>query len=127
MEAYLKFRKLYFFIGFVALIITSLVSVRYRDWVYGNNIFDFGLADYAPSIGGTITVIFLSVGLFQKSSDQILKSAIAAWAGCAIYEVLQPYLGSGVFDIKDFLAVIITGAITCLILRKNTPNEVTAT
>jgi hypothetical protein len=48
--------------------------------------------------------------------------------GCVIYEVMQPTLGTGVFDWQDLVAVVITGCVVAFTLNiSNKKMVITAT
>lgn len=97
--------------------LTAIGDSVYRNWIYSNNYFDFGLANYLPSITGTITAVFILCGISKKFPEDISKSSSGVIAGCALYEILQPLLRTGIFDWQDFSAVIVTGAIILLIFK----------
>ncbi|MCF4009702.1 hypothetical protein [Rheinheimera sp. UJ63] len=109
---------MFILIGMSFLVLTSIGDSYYRDWVYANQIADFGLADYLPSITGTITSIFLLIGLAKDWITKAPESALWITCGCATYECLQPVVGTGVFDPQDFIAVFVTGGIVVFMLNK---------
>lgn len=110
----LYFRKKYFYLGLLAFISSWLADGLYRSWIIHNDFNDYGLSGFLPSITGTVTAIFLYLGLFQNNNEQLFHSAVGLWIGCLIYEILQPTLGTGVFDIADLIAIFVTGIISCL-------------
>ena len=110
-------RIVFIITGVAFLVLTHLGDTYYRDWVYSNQIADFGLANYLPSITGTITTIFLLIGLSKESFKKAPTSAFWVMVGCVIYEVIQPILGTGVFDWLDLVAVVITGCIVVSALK----------
>jgi len=116
-ESMSKIRIAFFIIGVVFLVLTHIGDTYYRDWVYSNQVSDFGLANYLPSITGTITAIFLLIGLSKESFIKAPASAFGVMVGCVIYEVMQPTLGTGVFDWQDLIAVVITGCIVVFLLN----------
>lgn len=103
--------------GVVFLVLTHIGDTYYRDWVYSNQIADFGLVNVLPSITGTITAIFLLIGLSKESLTKAPGSAFWVMVGCVVYEVVQPILGTGVFDWQDLVAVVITGCIVVFALN----------
>jgi hypothetical protein len=105
------------------LILTIIGDSFYRNWVYSNNYFDFGLANYLPSITGTITAIFLLCGASKAFPKDIVKSSCGVIIGCALYEVLQPIFNTGVFDWQDLAAVFATGAVVLLIFKALLKNQ----
>lgn len=112
-----KFRIVFIFIGIIFILLTHVADTYYRSWVYANQISDFGLAGYLPSITGTITAIFLLIGLSKEPIKNIPKSAVFIAIGCIAYEVLQPIFGTGVFDWLDLAAIIISGGLISLLLH----------
>ncbi|GIU21716.1 hypothetical protein [Shewanella sp. MBTL60-112-B1] len=117
-----KIRIVFIVIGIVFLVLTHIGDTNYRDWAYSNQIADFGLANYLPSITGTITAIFLLIGLSKESFTKAPTSAFWIMVGCVIYEVMQPTLGTGIFDWQDFVAVVITGCIVVYSLHLSNKN-----
>lgn len=104
-------------IGIGALVLTEICGSVYREWIYTNHYFDVGLANYLPSITGTITAVFILCGISKKFPADILQSSLGVTAGCAVYELLQPLLHTGIFDWQDLTAVIVTGALIQFIFR----------
>jgi len=110
-------RIVFIITGSIFLVLTHIGDTYYRDWVYTNQIADFGLANYLPSITGTATAIFLLIGLSKKSFNEAPSSAFWVMVGCVIYEFMQPTLGTGIFDWQDLVAVVITGCIVVFALN----------
>ena len=113
-----KTQCVFILIGLTFLVLTHIGDSQYRDWVCANQIADFGLADYLPSITGTLTSMFLLIGLSKDWITKAPESAIWITAGCATYEFLQPVLGTGVFDRQDLIAVLVTGGLVVWVLNK---------
>lgn len=118
-ESMSNIRIVFIITGVVFLVLTHIGDTYYRDWVYTNQIADFGLANYLPSITGTITAIFLLIGLSKESFTKAPASAFWVMVGCVMYEVMQPTLGTGVFDWQDLVAVVVTGCIVVFTLKKS--------
>lgn len=97
--------------------LTAIGDSLYRNWIYNNNYFDFGLANYLPSVTGTITTLFFLCGVSKEFPANIVKSSGYGVIGCALYEILQPVFHTGIFDWQDLIAVIVTG-ITVLLFFK---------
>lgn len=104
-------------IGATALALTVIGDSFYRPWIYDNNYFDFGLANYLPSITGTITAIFILCGQSKSFPKNIIQSSCGVIIGCASYEILQPIFHTGVFDWQDISAIFITGTIVILYFK----------
>jgi len=111
------FRKTFLSIGIAALILTAIGDSIYRNWIYSNNYFDFGLANYLPSITGTISAVFLLCSVSRNFPGDIVKSASSVIVGCALYEMLQPVFRTGVFDWQDLIAVLLTGIVVLLVFK----------
>ena len=92
-----KIRIIFILIGVAFLFLTHIGETSYRGWSYSNNISDFGLANYITSITGTIAASFFLIG-FSKESVEYPNLVFGVIVGCALYEILQPVLGTGVFD-----------------------------
>jgi len=120
-------RILFIITGAIFLFLTHICDTYYRDWVYSNQIADFGLANYLPSITGTITAIFLLIGLSKESFKKAPTSAFGVMVGCVIYETMQPTLGTGIFDWQDLVAVVITGCIVVFALNRTMLHAATNT
>jgi hypothetical protein len=105
------------YIGLAALIITVIGDTFYRDWIYSNNYFDFGLADCIPSITGTVSAIFLLCRYSKNFPKDIMMTSGSVIVGCAIYEILQPVFHTGIFDWLDLCMTIVTGSLVLLIFR----------
>ena len=116
-------RTTFVLIGIGALVLTAIGDSVYRNWIYSNNYFDFGLANYLPSITGTITAVFILCGISKKFPANIAQSSLGVTAGCALYEIFQPLLRTGIFDWQDLAAVIVTGALIQLIFRNSPKNQ----
>ncbi|WP_189420799.1 hypothetical protein [Cellvibrio zantedeschiae] len=116
-------RTIFVSIGVGALVLTAIGDSLYRPWIYSNNYFDFGLANYLPSITGTITAIFLLCGVSKSFPKNIVNSSSGVIIGCALYEVLQPILRTGVFDWQDLAAVLVTGMVVLLVFKNLLKNH----
>jgi hypothetical protein len=71
-------RKTFVLTGIGALVLTVIGDSLYRQWIYSHDYFDFGLADYLPSITGTITAVFLLCGISKNFPQDIVKSHLVA-------------------------------------------------
>lgn len=111
-----KYRRVFILTGIAFVLLTHVGDTYYRNWVYSNQISDFGLAGYLPSITGTIAAIFFLIGLSKEPVVDVPKSAFWIIVGCMVYEVFQPVVGTGVFDWQDLAAIIITGSMLNLLL-----------
>lgn len=107
----------------MSLVLTAIGDSLYRNWIYSNNYFDFGLANYLPSITGTITAIFFLCGVAKEFPANIVKSSGYVVIGCALYEILQPVFHTGIFDWQDLIAVIVTGITVLLVFKLIIKNQ----
>jgi len=110
-------KDIFISLGLLFLTITAIGDSFYRGWIYTNHYFDFGLANYLPSITGTLTSIFLLCGLSKNFPNDLKKTSLWVSIGCLLYEGLQPVLGTGVFDWQDILAIVITSLIFQITLK----------
>lgn len=92
----------YFFIG---LVVTTIFTYAYRPYIYDNNINDFGIAGSAPSFLGLITAFFFLS--YFDSSLSLNKRIFYTGLGGVVYEVLQPYFRTGLFDWHDIIAILL--------------------
>lgn len=115
MGVLMKKRRLYYKLFFIFLILTFSMSTIYRDYIYGNNTNDCGLADIFPNIGAVITASFLFMSKAQYESKLIV--IFGSVIGFIIYECIQIILPISTFDWKDIIGTIIGGIITYLIFK----------
>ncbi|OFI07637.1 VanZ like family protein [Clostridium acetireducens DSM 10703] len=107
-----KIKKIYLIIAVINTILGFISKSSYRNYIYNNNINDFGIADSAPNFFYIIGAVFFILYVSQKIDKKAIKSTILACsAGTLIYE-LEQYYTSMTFDIKDIIATIL-GAIIC--------------
>ncbi len=92
----------YFFIG---LVVTTIFTYAYRPYIYDNNINDFGIAGSAPSLLRLITAFFFLS--YFDSSLSLNKRIFYTGLGGVVYEVLQPYFRTGLFDWHDIIAILL--------------------
>lgn len=98
-------------------IIAILFKSIYREYIYSNEINDFGVADSSPNFfAGLIVVLFYYVS-YQKVSLKVHALFVAI--GLIGYELIQgSVFKSNVFDYKDILASIIGVTIGYLICSR---------
>jgi len=114
--AILRFRLKNLAVGAAGLAITEAGREFYRPWVYSQGIADWGIADTLGNSFGTLTAVFVIVGLVGKNdaSDYRLIALIAV--GLAVYELLQGPMG-GAIDVWDIVASLVAGVVCVLIYR----------
>ena len=107
MTAATKRRLLLLTGGACAYALTELGRFSYRPWVRATGVNDYGLAESVGSLGGVVVSLFIFLALFASRRRIPLGLAIGLGIGAVVYEFLQPRLGSGTFDWRDVLAIII--------------------
>jgi glycopeptide antibiotics resistance protein len=104
-----------FFVGaIISLILCVLVGEVYRPWAFSNDIDDFGIASSGVSFMGTISVAFF---LCYTDGHVRLRTMLSVMLGCTIYEILQPFLGLGIYDTNDIIAVFLGVLVAAFILN----------
>lgn len=120
-KKYLIASSIFFFV------LGVLLSHTYRPYIYGNNIYDFHIAD---TIGNLVAVpSAVCFGLVVYPQQKLYQIVIAAVFSFILYEMLGLISFQGVFDVYDIIATIISGLITFVILyfisrKKNERNRV---
>ncbi len=121
------FRILYFFIAVIAFLVTEAGRYIYRPFIYENRINDHGIADSIGNSGGIIVQIFFMLAFLNSPPQKVFNVIGFVTIGYIIYEILQPYLPKGVFDMKDIYGSLIGGGICVLIwlvIKKAVKNKV---
>lgn len=101
--------------GLFAVIIGFISKVFYRPYAYQNELRDYGLADFSPSL---FYVIGFSQLLLLKPAKHPWLFIIVVTLGSVGYEMMQGR-ANGNLDINDIVASVIGGFIS-LILWKMT-------
>jgi hypothetical protein len=91
----------------MAFVLTEAGRRIYRPYVYRTGIDDLGLADMMGNLGGTVVQIYLSLGLVHAAPVQGFRIIAFVAAGYTLYEIVQPILPRGTFDVKDIAATLI--------------------
>lgn len=114
--ASLRFHLKNLAVGAVGLALTEAGREVYRPWVRRERLHDWGIANTLGNSLGTLTAVFVVVGLVGKdaSSDYRLIALIAV--GLVGYEVLQGPMG-GAIDPQDMLASLLAG-VACVLLYR---------
>lgn len=112
----MKKKSLYYKMFFIFLLLTTFMSTIYRNYIYVNNINDYGLADIFPNIGAVITASFLFMARekYKEYKDELIVM-LGAVIGFIVYEFIQINLPISTFDWKDIIGTIVGGFITFII------------
>jgi hypothetical protein len=96
--------------GFVLFFIMTEAGRKiYRPYIYHAHIDDFGIADTIGNSLGTLTQIFLYLGLINATKVESYRIIAFVTIGYIVYEIVQPILPRGTFDWKDVLATFAAG------------------
>ncbi len=112
----IDYRRIVYFISFlVSFFLTEIGRKIYRPFIYENDINDFGLADSVGNSGGIIVQIFFGLTILNSSYKKGFRLIGLFVIGYILYEVVQPYLPRGVFDLKDVYGTLLGGFVGLLI------------
>ena len=120
-------RIIYFVIAVLFFLITEMGRNIYRPYIYANHINDYGIADSIGNLGGIMVQIFFMLAILNSPKNKALRVIVFIVIGYVIYEILQPFLPRGVFDLKDIYGTLIGGVIALfvlLIIQKLVKNKV---
>jgi hypothetical protein len=107
--------RLAYLIAFVCFfILTEMGRKVYRPYVYRNHIDDWGVADTIGNSLGTLTQIFLYLGLANATKVQSYRLIAFVTLGYVAYEVVQPILPRSTFDLKDVFATLAAGIVAAV-------------
>jgi len=99
-----------YLIGFVMFfVLTEIGRKFYRPYIYRMHIDDYGIADTIGNSLGTLTQIFLYLGLSNATKAQSYRIIAFVTVGYIGYETVQPILPRGTFDWGDVLATLAAG------------------
>ncbi len=104
-------RIVYFVMFLISFGFTEIGRFLYRPFIYENKIDDFGIADSIGNSGGIIVQIFLGLAVLNSAKEKGIRLILFFTVGYIIYEILQPFLPKGVFDIQDIYGTLIGGLI----------------
>ncbi len=99
----------------MSFFLTEIGRKIYRPFIYENDINDFGLADSVGNSGGIIVQIFFGLTILNSSYKKGFRLIGLFVIGYILYEVVQPYLPRGVFDLKDVYGTLLGGFVGLLI------------
>ena len=93
--------------GAATFVLTVWATATYRPWALRNHVEDLHFAGSVPSLGGTATAVLVISGFLGTTRAKALSASRGLAVGCVAYEILQPTLGTGVFDWYDVLACVL--------------------
>jgi len=108
-------RIIYLITSIVTFLATEFGRFVYRPYIYENNINDFGIADSIGNWGGIVVQIFFGLAILNSSYKKGFRLIGLFVIGYILYEVVQPYLPRGVFDLKDVYGTLLGGFVGLLI------------
>ena len=110
-----KSTKILVWIGVIFIIIGFIGKFYYRDYIYSNNINDYGIAGFLPSYVDVVglSLMLLISELYKKERFPQLYFLFVT-IGSILYELNQ-YRLSGVLDVGDIIASI-SGGITAFLI-----------
>lgn len=103
-------------VGLVFLAITEAGRSLYRPWIYSQGIDDWGIADTLGNTFGTLTMVFIGIGLIGSDTSTDYRLIALFSGGLAVYELLQGPMG-GAIDPKDLVASVVMGVASVFIYR----------
>lgn len=115
----MKFRPLaqtkYLWITIILLTVIAVIfKSSYRQYIYTNQINDYGVADSSPNFFAGLIIVFLYFTQYQKST--LKTHAIFTVVGLVGYELIQgSVFKHNVFDYKDIFASVLGGVMGYLI------------
>lgn len=100
-------------IAFIIISIGLILRWTYRPYIYGNNIFDFHIADTLGNIVAVPSGVHFTLFLFgdKFTYKELVFKAVNAFI---LYEGLAFW---GTFDIYDIIATIISGLVTYYFMK----------
>jgi len=99
-------------------VIGVLMNTYYREYIYENNKFDFGIADVGYNLVAVILMTLTSfIGLFKITNNKVLDVLIftLSYITNEIFSYFFPILGT--FDFKDIIALLLSGLIAIGLLH----------
>ena len=98
-------------------IIALIFKSTYRQYIYANQINDYGIADSSPNFFAGLIIVLLY--FVQDHKTTLQKHALFAALGLVGYELIQgSVFKNNVFDYKDIIASILGAVIGYFICSK---------
>lgn len=111
-----RIRVVYGIVFILAFLGTELLRLKIRPYVYATGNGPRWLFDTIGNSGGAVTHIYFMLTILHCSFRQALAVIGFIVVGYSVYEVLQPVLPKGTFDINDIIATVVGGAIALVLL-----------
>ncbi len=109
--------RILYLAAFVGCFIATEIGRKvYRPYIYHNGIEDWGIADSIGNSLGTLTQIFLYLGLAHATQAQSYRIIGFVTLGYIAYEIVQPILPRGTFDWADVLATVAAGCAAAILV-----------
>lgn len=109
-----RYKAINFAIGLSALLLYEFIARPiYRPYIYANKINDFHIADTLGNSLGTMTTIFVLIGLLSNETvkgNYLLKLGTFS---VVLFELAHPLLGKPI-DGWDIVATLLTGLLSYL-------------
>lgn len=112
-----KINKVFLMIAIINGILGFASKLVYREYIYNNAIYDYGLADCLPSFFCIVGLAFLVSSFYKPSNEQNIVIFICGGVTGSLFYEFEQLSSSMVFDYKDIIAII-AGAVFSLILYK---------
>ena len=121
------FKYRYTIVFLVSFIAGFFLSNSYRDYIYKNNINDYGLADAGANMV-VVVVLLSSFWMFNiKLSDNKVKDLIYVTTFYVLTEIASSFISLfGTYDLKDIIGYLTGGLITFFLLKVLDKGEVSA-
>ncbi len=107
-----RLRVAYGILFVVAFLGTEFLRLKLRPAVYASGNGPRWFFDTIGNSGGAVTQIFLMLAVMHCSLLQSLRVIGFVVVGYSAYEVLQPVLPKGTFDINDIIGTVVGGLIS---------------
>ena len=106
-----------YLIAFVGCFIATEIGRKvYRPFIYRNHIDDWGIADSIGNSLGRLAQIFLYLGLTNATQKESYRIIAFVTVGYIVYEIVQPILPRGTFDMKDVIATVVAGLLATVLV-----------
>jgi hypothetical protein len=111
-----KLRVAYGVLFIIAFLGTEFLRLKLRPAVYASGNGPRWFFDTIGNSGGAVTQIFLMLAVMHCSFVQSLRVIGFVVVGYSAYELLQPILPKGTFDINDIIGTVVGGLISLVLI-----------